>query len=401
MPRARIFEGSTNPQSGCSRFSNAEVLSFPRHTEQALDLQSLEVDILPWRTQLQIRSRLRGLSNIRVFHVFVHQGIDWVTLYSFVCPNHIARLEDRMKNLTRREFIVGGACAGAIGAHLLLNSAGVAAGNGVVDLGVAKGGDPLRLAAAAVDALGGMGRFVPRGSTVAVLVNSAFKHPGSITHPDVALSVIGQCFAAGAKRVISVKEETDAYWQRGKSAAKFREQVSALSRAGGLVKKSFPKDRTLREIEVVRGFLDSDVVINVPVAKHHKGPGYSGAMKNLMGALPHSSNKFFHFGSGSSDWYDDVPHLCRCIVDLNLMRKPDLVVVDATTVLLSDGPYGPGKLGTVGQVAAGTDSVLIDAYCSPLVGRPAEKVPYIGQAASSGLGSMNVSKARIEIKKVP
>ena len=42
---------------------------------------------------------------------------------------------------------------------------------------------------AAVEAVGGIARFVPSGSTVLINANTAFKHRGSIVEPDVLLAI--------------------------------------------------------------------------------------------------------------------------------------------------------------------------------------------------------------------
>ncbi|WP_394698577.1 hypothetical protein [uncultured Desulfobacter sp.] len=46
-------------------------------------------------------------------------------------------------------------------------------------------------------------------------------------------------------------------------------------------------------------------------------------MKNMMGLTSSSTNHFFHFGSGSSGWYDDPKFLSQCIANVNLVRRPE------------------------------------------------------------------------------
>ena len=115
----------------------------------------------------------------------------------------------------------------------------------------------------------------------------------------------------------------------------------------------------------------------------------------MMGALPHSTCMFFHKGTGGKGWYDDLDHLNQCIADLNLIRKPDLVIADATEFITTNGPYGPGEMAKPLQVVAGTDRVLVDAYCCTLLGLKPEKVETIRRAAEHKLGQADLKKATI------
>ena len=60
----------------------------------------------------------------------------------------------------------------------------------------------------------------------------------------------------------------------------------------------------------------------------------------MMGTTAYSTNHFFHFGSGSSGYYDDVEFLSQCIADVNLVRAPDLSIFDGTEVITTNGPSG-------------------------------------------------------------
>jgi uncharacterized protein (DUF362 family) len=97
--------------------------------------------------------------------------------------------------------------------------------------------------------------------------------------------------------------------------------------------------------------------------------------------------------------------LHQCIADINTIRKPDLVVVDAIRILTTNGPKGPGKTEDIGQVMASTDMVAVDAQCAtyfkhPKTGKPFRPadIRFIKNAYDLGLGEMNLSK--VKIKKV-
>jgi len=97
--------------------------------------------------------------------------------------------------------------------------------------------------------------------------------------------------------------------------------------------------------------------------------------------------------------------LHQCIADINTIRKPDLVVVDAIRILTTNGPKGPGKTEDIGEVMACTDMLAADAHCAtyfkhPKTGKPFRPadIRFIKNAYDMGLGEMNLSK--VKIKKV-
>ncbi len=72
------------------------------------------------------------------------------------------------------------------------------------DLVIANGSDPAAITRAAVDALGGMGRFVKSGAKVVIKPNMSFSSgPGSgaNTHPAVVAEVAKMCIQSGASKI--------------------------------------------------------------------------------------------------------------------------------------------------------------------------------------------------------
>ena len=67
---------------------------------------------------------------------------------------------------------------------------------------------------AAVEALGGMKKFVKEGSSVALLINSVFDRQGASVNPEIALAVVKMCLEAGANRIVTVERTPDWFWGR-------------------------------------------------------------------------------------------------------------------------------------------------------------------------------------------
>jgi uncharacterized protein (DUF362 family) len=94
-------------------------------------------------------------------------------------------------------------------------------------------------------------------------------------------------------------------------------------------------------------------------------------------------------------FYEDLGHLAQCIADMNLIRPPDLTVMDCFEFLTTNGPFGPGDLGHADTVVAGVDPVAVDAYSARFLNMEPEAVEMIDRAQQLGLGSMDLEKMSI------
>lgn len=316
--------------------------------------------------------------------------------------------------MQRREFLRRTAVVGAsvlAGAHLAPSliadtiPAPVAAPppSGGVDVAVAEGADRFAATRHAVELAGGIARYVKPGAKVGLLINapSWWRKPGSFTSPDVTLAVLQLCLDAGAAEITYVIDPARDYWSRTPLGATVP-QLTAAGRAnpGDWTEVEIPRGIALKQAKVNRVLLDCDVLINLPIAKHHAGTGYTGCLKNMMGACHRSTNQFFHSGSGAKGEYEDVAFLSQCIADVNLVRRPDLNVVDGTEFLLTNGPAGPGELRRAQKVVAGANPVSVDAYGCTLLGLTAERVAMIGLAAAHGLGDPALAKLTVREAKL-
>ncbi len=295
---------------------------------------------------------------------------------------------------SRRRVLKAGAAVGIGAAFGRMWSPVAAAGAGVepVDLCAVTGTDAYQGTVKAVEQLGGMRRFVPQGSTVGLLINHQFRNPGAHANPDVAQAVAVLCWEAGARAVLSVKDERFTYWRRAGRGAEAARRITACS--GNYAAVEIPGGQALKSVEIVKEFLAVDVLINVSVAKHHEGTNYACTLKNAMGALTYGTCQFFHFGHGKGGWYGDVGFLSQCVADLNRLRTPNLAVADATTILTTNGPFGPGKLATPHAVVAGVSAVSVDAYCTRFLNLTPAKVAMITRAAALGLGEADLGKVK-------
>jgi uncharacterized protein (DUF362 family) len=265
------------------------------------------------------------------------------------------------------------------------------------DLIAVKGKDPYVNTLRAIQELGGIEAFVRRGDTVGILVNSPFKNIGASVNPDVALAVIEKCLEAGAKEIRYLKDPHRGYWERSSKSGELATVLKALKyESGDMLRVEIPGGLSLKDARVTKDLWDCNVFINISIAKHHEGVLYSGALKNMMGLCAFTTNSYFHLGTLKLGWFADLDHLSQCIADLNLIKKPDLCISDATAFITEKGPYGPGKLANAETVVASTDRVSLDAFCCRLLGLQPEDVLMIGKASRHGLGEMKHDRIRIK-----
>lgn len=237
----------------------------------------------------------------------------------------------------------------------------------------------------AIDALGGMKRFVSKGDVVWVKPNIGWNRRPEFaanTNPDVIATLIKLCDEAGAKEVV-VSDNTCNPEQQCFSSSGIKEAAENVgARVFYLDKRKFRKmainGKKLKEWEIYTDIIEADKVINVPIAKHHGLSEVTLSMKNLMGVIGGARNRF----------HQDIDNT---LPDLAAFIKPDLIVIDAIRVLMNHGPRG-GNLSDVERrdiVAAGTEQVALDAYATTLLGRKPERIGHIVEAAKRGMGTLD------------
>ena len=249
---------------------------------------------------------------------------------------------------------------------------------------VARGADPASRVRAAVAALGGMERFVKRGETVLVKPNFAWDRTpeqGANTNPEVVAEVVRLCRAAGARRVV-VAENPVHDAERVAARSGIRAAVAAAS--GDLVlpaasgfERAILGGSVLATWDVLSVFFTADRLVNVPVVKHHSLTRLTCGLKNHMGLLGGTRGRLHQ-------------EIHPALVDLAGSFRPTLTVVDATRVMMRNGPTG-GRLedlAAVNAVAAGTDAVACDAWAARQLGLDPSAVSHVVQADGRGLGSL-------------
>jgi len=259
---------------------------------------------------------------------------------------------------------------------------------------VARGADPAAITQTAIAALGGIERFVRSGDDVIIKPNICVDyHPpeyAATTNPTVVATLVALCLEGGARRVRVMDTPLGGTPESAYTVSGIGEAVRA---AGGemevmspvkFVEFAIPEGWDLTEWEVYRDVLETDVLINVPIAKHHSLARLSLGGKNLLGTILNPNQMHRNLG--------------QRVADLVSLIRPTLTVVDAVRILTAHGPTG-GSLNDVQQtdtVVASHDIVAADAYAATLFGLTGADVGYVKAAAEMGLGTMELEGIKVD-----
>lgn len=256
---------------------------------------------------------------------------------------------------------------------------------------VVKGTDIKKMVAKGIAQLGGWKKFVKQGKLATVKPNVAWistPEQGGNTDPVLVGEVVAACRKAGASNVVLPEHSC----RDAKKSFEVSGIMAAAKKAGGKLyslnkEKRFrsvrlPKAKKLKEADIAVDVLDTGCLINMPVAKHHGAAKLTLSMKNWMGSV--KDRGFWHRND-----------LHQCIADFSTFVKPTLIILDATRILLTKGPQGPGKQEHPHEIVVGTDPVAVDAYATTLFKKKPFDIPHIKIAHEMDVGIGDLSKVRI------
>ena len=252
-------------------------------------------------------------------------------------------------------------------------------------MSIAKGPDRKTTVNKTIELLGGIGRFIEEGETVAIKPNVAFASSpmlGATAHPDLVAEMVNLCYKAGAKQVIV----TDNPINDPASCFILSGIGKAASQAGAKV--ILPKDYLFRHTTLEGGklirnwpvffgpFEKVDKLIGISPVKDHARAGASMSIKNWYGLLGGRRNIF----------HQDINTI---IAELSMMVKPTLVILDGTEVMIANGPTGGSvsDLRRTNTLIASCDMVAADSFGCGLLDLKVSDLPYLSKAEKAGTGT--------------
>ena len=255
---------------------------------------------------------------------------------------------------------------------------------------LARNEDHAKALCSALNAIGGIKRFIKKGERVLLKPNAAFERvpkQAVTTNPVLVGEMTRQCRLAGAADVLV----TDNSGARNPRKVFSRSGIKdAVEQNGGRIVILDEGDfieanlngRFITTWPVLKYIFEVDRLINMPIAKHHGLAFGTASMKNFFGAI-------------GGDRGSLHKQLDQAIVDLAAYFRPTLTVVDATRVLMRSGPDG-GSIDDVkicNSVICATDQVAADSRASEFLGMSGSEISHVALAAQQGLGEIDYRRA--------
>jgi len=149
------------------------------------------------------------------------------------------------------------------------------------------------------------------------------------------------------------------------------------------------------KVVISKTIIDVDILISIPKFKTHSLTQITGAIKNSFGFLIGGDKGRIHAVTGNYE------NFLEAILDIYLIRKPDLVIMDAVIGMEGNGPSS-GPLRHIGKIIASDDGVAIDSVMAFMMGKSPEKIKMLKMAKERKIGETDISKIEIvgELKAI-
>ena len=252
-------------------------------------------------------------------------------------------------------------------------------------LGIARGENYKAMLRMAITAIGGIEHYIKKGDIVLIKPNVAFDRApklGATTNPEVLSALIQVIREAGAAEV----RVADSPIESPESCFQKSGVAQAAIAAGAELFLPSPSSFEMLDVPgahliarwpfFYRPFHGVNKVIGVAPIKDHNLCFASMTTKNWYGLLGGRRNQF----------HQDIHNI---IADLALMMRPTFVILDASRILIKNGPTGgdlsdviPGK-----TLVASTDQITADAFGYANILNRTGDLHYLQLAHERGLGN--------------
>ncbi|MBI5871438.1 MAG: DUF362 domain-containing protein [Actinobacteria bacterium] len=263
--------------------------------------------------------------------------------------------------------------------------------------------DDARVRAAVMEslmAIGGLADIIRPGDRVLLKANLLAPSDPSAsvtTHPAVVRAAIeavkeaggiptvadspGYFYAGGKCRALTVCGLKDVADELGVDSLQFEAMENPF------VKTPVPGGVYLDSIYAARLALESDVIITLPKLKTHASTWYTGAVKNMFGAVATRTRKYAH----TLATYE---RFSTSVVDIFSVLRPQLAIMDAVVGMEGEGPrHGTPK--HAGLILASKDPVALDAVASKIIGFDPMEIFTTRNATTRGLGNGRLEEIEV------
>lgn len=142
----------------------------------------------------------------------------------------------------------------------------------------------------------------------------------------------------------------------------------------------FPEGHLINQFEIAEGVVDSDGLISLSKLKTHALTRITGAIKNQFGCIP---------GARKAEYHSVMPNAAlfsQMLVDLNLLLKPRLFIMDGVKAMEGNGPRN-GNPHPMHVLLFSTDPVALDTTVCRLIDLDPRMVEPLVYGEAFGLGT--------------
>ncbi len=238
------------------------------------------------------------------------------------------------------------------------------------------------------ESAGSVSSFIAKGDVVVIKPNISWAHPPNLaatTHPEVLEAVIELCQEAGAKKIRiadhTIHDAKRCFSVTGAGSVAEKTGAELIDPKPSYMKEMNLKGERLKLWPVFTPLVEADKVINIPVAKVHGLSGLTLGMKNWIGAV----------GGRRPALHQDIH---QTIADLAGFFNPTLTLIDATRVMIANGPSGGDEkdVKIMNRLILSNDPVAADAKAAALFGRNPLEIGFIKIAESRKMGTSDMGQ---------
>jgi uncharacterized protein (DUF362 family)/Pyruvate/2-oxoacid:ferredoxin oxidoreductase delta subunit len=239
----------------------------------------------------------------------------------------------------------------------------------------------------AFDLIGGIKKYIKPGMNVALKPNLLTrKSPDSAAtvHPEVVYAVGVLVKEAGGHPKI-VESPGGPYSAAMLKAVYSGCGITKIAKEAGIelnydtsiVDIENPEGLYLKKLTVLKPLVDADFIIDLPKLKTHGQMLYTGAIKNMFGAIPGTEKAEYHL---RMHHYRDF---ANTLIDIYLSVKPGLVLMDAVTAMEGMGPSN-GTPRDLGLLLASDNGFDLDLAAATLIHINPEWIPVLAEGVKRG-----------------
>ncbi len=331
----------------------------------------------------------------------------------------------KKNTISRRKFI-GSATVAAIGSSVLGlnniygNSIGIKSQKDIVSIVRVKDGNIAKAVEEAIDLLGGIKTVTKGKNRIMLKPNLVAPDKQCTTKLEVVKTIAGLMQKSGKEVMIGEASATaesfnvignDTFRTKKKDILDgmqrhvfetlgYTEMAKSLNiplinlHSGDIVEVPLNDGFAAKSLKIHKKLTEVDLVCSVPMMKTHTLATVTLAMKNLIGLYP--GTEYYSVRSWLHDRAAErgSEGVAFEVIDINRVVKTGLSVIDATTAMEGNGPFG-GELVDMGLIIAGTSPLATDMVGATLMGFEADEIPALSLAHKSGMKPGNLEDIEI------